>query len=127
VARSARSRARTATSIPKFIERKWNIGALTYRDANADDLFDCLDVRRPGFVEPPTLPVPALGAPMPPACTPGDPGGPIPPPSALSPSRLAEIARARALARPAEAEIPMGEPLAEVWAQIAPHPDEPPR
>ena len=127
MARSARSRARTATSIPKFIERKWNIGALTYRDANADDLFDCLDFRKPGFVEPPTLPAPALGAPMPPTCTPGDPGGPIPPPSAVSPAHLAEIARERALARPAEVEIPMGEPLAEVWAKIAPHSDEPPR
>jgi phospholipase C len=115
------------TSILKFIERKWNIGALTYRDANADDLFDCLNFRKPGFVEPPTLPAPSLGAPMPPTCTPGDPGGPIPPPSALSPARLAEIARARPLARPAEAEIPMGEPLAEVWAKIAPHPNEPPR
>ena len=38
---------RDHTAILKFIETKWNIGALTYRDANADDLLDCLDFRRP--------------------------------------------------------------------------------
>ena len=27
----------------KFIETKWNLGALTYRDANADNLLDCFD------------------------------------------------------------------------------------
>ncbi|HVV76448.1 MAG TPA: alkaline phosphatase family protein [Mycobacteriales bacterium] len=32
-------------SILAFVERKWNLGALTYRDANANDLTDCLDLR----------------------------------------------------------------------------------
>lgn len=32
-------------SILAFIERKWNLGAMTYRDANANDLTDCLDLR----------------------------------------------------------------------------------
>src|SRR5439155_22203552 len=40
-------RVRDHTAILKFIETKWNIGALTYRDANADDLLDCLDFRHP--------------------------------------------------------------------------------
>ena len=67
------------TSILKFIETKWNLGALTYRDANADDLLDTLDLRGPpAFAEPPAL-LAAAGATG--TCTPGNPGGPIPPPS----------------------------------------------
>ncbi|MHB1923204.1 MAG: alkaline phosphatase family protein [Acidimicrobiales bacterium] len=52
------------TSILAMIERKWNLPALTYRDANANDLTDFLDMaalarRRPTF---PTLPeLPAAG------------------------------------------------------------------
>jgi phospholipase C len=45
-------------SILAFVERKWNLGALTYRDANANDLTDCLDLgalrrHKPTF---PTMP-----------------------------------------------------------------------
>jgi phospholipase C len=47
------------TSILKFVETKWNLPALTYRDANASDLLDCLDLRRPAFAVPPRLPDPA--------------------------------------------------------------------
>ncbi len=48
------------TSILKTIERKWNLPAMTYRDANAEDLFDCLDLKgRPPFLEPPHLAAPA--------------------------------------------------------------------
>ena len=44
------------TSMTRFIERKWNIGALTYRDANAHDLTDYFDFRhRPAFLHPPAL------------------------------------------------------------------------
>lgn len=50
------------TSILKFIETKFNLGALTYRDANADDLLDTLDFVNPGFLDPPTLPEPGLPA-----------------------------------------------------------------
>ena len=32
------------TSVLKTIERKWNLPAMTYRDANANDLLDCLDL-----------------------------------------------------------------------------------
>ncbi len=48
------------TSILAMVERKWNLPALTYRDANAADLRDFLDLGRPGFPEPPTLAKPAL-------------------------------------------------------------------
>jgi len=73
------------TSVLKFIETKWNLGALTYRDANADNLLDSLDLRgRPAFLRPPVLPKPALDV-APDTCTPGDPGGPIPPPDAVVP------------------------------------------
>jgi phospholipase C len=50
------------TSVLKFIETKFNLGAMTYRDANADDLLDTLDFDNPGFREPPDLPKPALPA-----------------------------------------------------------------
>jgi phospholipase C len=51
------------TSILKFIERKWNIGALTFRDANAHDMTDYFDFRRkPAFLHPPHLAAaPAFG------------------------------------------------------------------
>jgi len=108
---------RDHTAILKFIERKWNLGALTFRDANADDLFDCLDFANPpAFLEPPTLPAPALAASNPLACTPGDPGT-IPPADAVSP---ASRANRRAQEPSAEAEVPMGEPLAEAWAALGP-------
>ena len=50
------------TSVLRFIETKFNLGALTRRDANADNLLDCLDFRRPGFLEPPRLAAPGLPA-----------------------------------------------------------------
>jgi phospholipase C len=43
------------TSILRFIERKWNIGALTFRDANAADMTDYLDFRKAPFRDPPRL------------------------------------------------------------------------
>ena len=48
------------TSILRFVESKFNLGALTYRDANADNLLDCFDFSRPAFLDPPTLPEPGL-------------------------------------------------------------------
>lgn len=50
------------TSILKFIETKWNLGAMTLRDANADDLLDAFDFSHPAFLEPPTLPAPGVPA-----------------------------------------------------------------
>ena len=43
------------TSILRLIETKWNLPALTNRDANASNLLDCLDFTRPAFEEPPAL------------------------------------------------------------------------
>jgi phospholipase C len=74
------------TSILKLIETKWNLPAITFRDANASNLLDTLDLEgTPHFLEPPVLPAPGLES-MPSNCTPGDPGE-IPPPDALSPVR----------------------------------------
>ncbi|MCU1354491.1 MAG: Acid phosphatase, partial [Acidimicrobiales bacterium] len=51
------------TSILKLIETKFNLGALTKRDANASNLLDSLDLTGPPpFLEPPTLAKPGLPA-----------------------------------------------------------------
>lgn len=68
------------TSILKLVETKWNLPALTRRDAFADDLLDCLDlVNPPAFHTPP-----ALAPPIDPAsdngCQSTGPGT-IPPPA----------------------------------------------
>src|SRR6185436_14550745 len=67
-------RVRDHTAVLKLIETKWNLPALTFRDANADDLLDCLDFHRPpAFLEPPALPAPGYeGRAM--HCAPGDAG-----------------------------------------------------
>ena len=73
------------TSVMKLIETKWNLPALTFRDANADDLLDSLDLDNPpAFAEPPALPPPALGltGPLPPEACGGAGAGTIPPPGA---------------------------------------------
>jgi len=45
------------TSILKTAEEKWNLPALTRRDANANSLFDMLDLQaKPAFLRPPKLP-----------------------------------------------------------------------
>jgi phospholipase C len=48
------------TSILKFVETKWNLPAMTYRDANARDMYEFFDFKapRPPFAEPPTLRAP---------------------------------------------------------------------
>jgi phospholipase C len=68
------------TSVLKLIETKWNLGALTYRDANASDLLDSLDFDgSPAFLDPPAL----TTAPGRTGCVEGQPGT-IPPASAVS-------------------------------------------
>jgi len=49
------SRVQDHTSILAFIERKWNLPAMTFRDANADPMIDYFDFKRPAFREPPKL------------------------------------------------------------------------
>jgi phospholipase C len=49
------------TSITAFIERKWNLPAMTFRDANAAPMTDYFDFRKPAFLKPPHLkPAPGL-------------------------------------------------------------------
>ncbi len=50
------------TSILSFIEHKWNLPALTLRDANAHPMTDYFDFAKPAFLKPPTLAAaPAMG------------------------------------------------------------------
>ena len=45
----------------KLVEQKWNLPALTARDAAALAPLDALDFTRPpAFLEPPSLPAPSL-------------------------------------------------------------------
>ena len=51
------------TSILKLVETKWNLPAITNRDAHAANLLDCLDLHgKPAFREPPRLPKASLDA-----------------------------------------------------------------
>jgi phospholipase C len=43
------------TSVLATIEAKWNLPALTYRDANAKTVTDFLDVAQAAFLNPPTI------------------------------------------------------------------------
>ncbi len=68
------------TSILKLIETKWNLPALTYRDANAVNLLDSIDlVSEPAFLVPPTLATP-IDPTLAEGCQTTGPGT-IPPPS----------------------------------------------
>jgi phospholipase C len=50
------SRVQDLTSITAFIERKWNLPAMTFRDANADPMTDYFDfTAKPAFAKPPHL------------------------------------------------------------------------
>jgi len=75
------------TSILALIERKWNLASLTYRDANANDLTDCLDLVALAHATPTFPHLPALAAagdtPRALACSTTGPGA-IPPPGSLS-------------------------------------------
>jgi phospholipase C len=78
------------TSVLAFVERKWNIPAMTWRDANANDLVDMLDLaamskRRPTFPQLPNLAAPG-DTPAALACTARGPGT-VPPPSSISPAK----------------------------------------
>jgi phospholipase C len=89
------------TSVLRFIETKFNLGALTRRDANASNLLDCLDFHRPpAFRHPPELAAPGLPAtgstcspeiPPPPTIDDIEQGAPV--------AGAAEVARLNAAAR----------------------------
>ncbi len=73
------------TSICALIEAKWNLPAMTYRDANASNILDMIDLRRPWFLSPPQLAQPLLDTdPGALACNVSGPGT-IPPPGSVSP------------------------------------------
>jgi phospholipase C len=74
------------TSVLAMVERKWNLPALTYRDANANDLTDFLDLDalaagRPTFPTLPPLAAPG-NTPAALACSANGPGT-IPPPGTI--------------------------------------------
>ncbi|MCU1450395.1 MAG: Phosphoesterase family protein [Acidimicrobiales bacterium] len=72
------------TSILRLVETKWNLGAMTYRDANASNLLDMVDLAsRPAFIDPPLLPLPSQVT-NPSTCAVTGPGQ-IPPPDAVTP------------------------------------------
>jgi phospholipase C len=71
------------TSILAMVEQKWNLPAMTHRDAAAADLSDFLDLDQPAFAQPPTLAQPLAG-PAQLACEKSGPGQ-IPPPGSVTP------------------------------------------
>ncbi len=72
------------TSILKTVEEKWNLPALTRRDANASSLFDMVDLTSAPFHTPPVLPAAADPTAASGCLTTG--AGTIPPPSAVTPA-----------------------------------------
>ena len=73
------------TSILKTVEKKWNLPALTRRDANAEDVLAMVDfTSKPQFLPPPKLPDPANPVGSYSCMTTGP--GQIPPPSAVRPA-----------------------------------------
>jgi len=71
-------------SICKLVETKWNLPAMTYRDANAANMLDMIDLRRPAFRTPPPLAAPLLDTdPGALACDASGPGV-IPPPGSVT-------------------------------------------
>ena len=76
------------TSILKLVETKWNLPAMTYRDANACDMLDMVDLFRPAFREPPQLDKPLLATdPGALSCNATGPGTIPPPGSVTGPQR----------------------------------------
>jgi phospholipase C len=72
------------TSILKLVETKWNLPALTRRDANASNMLDMLDFSHPAFRTPPVLAKPLVSVDAKAlACDTSGPGT-IPPPGSVS-------------------------------------------
>jgi phospholipase C len=75
------------TSICALVEAKWNLPAMTYRDANAENMLDMIDLRFPAFLHPPRLAQPLLDTdPGSLSCSVTGPGT-IPPPGSITPPR----------------------------------------
>jgi phospholipase C len=87
------------TSVLRLIETKWNLGALTYRDANASNLLDTLDLDAPpAFLQPPRLAASSL---------PPDPL-PAPPPEAAAGAPFAQPTSLSHLAGPGVVDLSSG-------------------
>jgi phospholipase C len=72
------------TSVLALVEHKWNLPALTLRDANANPMLDMLDMSSPAFLKPPKLARPVLDThPGVLSCQANGPGT-IPPPGSVS-------------------------------------------
>ncbi len=73
------------TSVLALVEAKWNLPAMTYRDANAKNMLDMLDLSKPAFLHPPRLARPLIDSdPDALACSSTGPGT-IPPRGSVSP------------------------------------------
>ncbi len=48
------------TSVLRFIETRFNLPALSARDANADPMFEYFDFANPAFLTPPSIPAPTV-------------------------------------------------------------------
>jgi phospholipase C len=74
------------SSICALVEAKWNLPAMTFRDANANVMLDMLDMKEPAFAHPPKLADPLLTMhPIKAAkCDTAGPGK-IPPPGSVTP------------------------------------------
>jgi len=70
------------TSILAMVERKWNLPAMTFRDANANDLTDFLDMTALAKGRPTIPTMPTLAAPGVSHCP--SPQPPVPPPGSIS-------------------------------------------
>jgi phospholipase C len=73
------------TSVTAFIERKWNLPAMTFRDANAHPMTDYFDFSKPAFAMPPALAKPPGLGPGLRACKAAGLNPPLPP-GTVSPS-----------------------------------------
>jgi phospholipase C len=74
------------TSVLALVEHKWNLAAMTWRDANASPMLDMLDFASPAFAVPPPLAKPLLDTdPAALSCQKDGPGT-IPPKGSISPA-----------------------------------------
>jgi phospholipase C len=81
------------TSICSLVEHKWNLPAMTHRDANASPMLDMLDLSSPAFQTPPTLAKPLLDTdPKTLTCQVTGPGTIPPPGSVTKPKKSAGAA-----------------------------------
>ncbi len=81
------------TSICSLVEHKWNLPAMTHRDANANHMLDMLDLSSPAFLTPPTLAKPLLDTdPKTLTCQITGPGTIPPPGSVTKPKKSAAAA-----------------------------------